>query len=497
MELNVNLLERRAHYHPERPAVLWRDHWFSYGELYARAQRAAGYLSESGVGRGDRVGILAANHLVYLDLLFAAPMLGFILTPFNNRLSPAELVELADYTRPEALFHGPEFSEAALQMDAKALPLEALQEGRESLFDERRPDAEDTALLLFTGGTTGRPKAAMISYRQMLTNAFDTVFTWGLTQEDRYIVSTPMFHAALNALAIPLLYLGASVVLQERFDPDEYLRWTEEHRPTLAFMVPTMFQMLSAHPRFRQTDLSSVRWAISGGAPCPAPVREVFWEAGVRFKQGYGLTEAGVNCFHLELDEAEVHPESVGRPMPHLSARVTKGDTEEAGAGEVGELCLRGPALMEGYWGLERETAEALRLDSDGKVWLYTGDQAYRDEAGRYFIVGREKDMFISGGENVYPVEVERALYDHPAVAECAIVGVPEPTWGEAGLAAVVLKPGSNVDEGELRGFLRGRLARYKAPKFWTFPGELPKSGAGKVLKRDLAARHAIESRME
>jgi fatty-acyl-CoA synthase len=491
VELNVNLLERRAGYHPERPAVFWRGRWISYGELYARARRAAGALAEAGVGPGDRVGILAANHVAYLELLFAAPMLGFILTPFNNRLSQAELVDLANYTRPEALFYGPGFSETALQMDAGARPLDALQENGEPGFGgygEYGPDAEETVLLLFTGGTTGRPKAAKLSYRQMLTNAFDTVFAWGLSSEDRCIVSTPMFHAALNALAVPLLYLGGSVVLQENFDPGEYLRLTAEHRPTLLFMVPTMFQMLSAHPGFSQADLSGIRWAISGGAPCPAPVREAFREAGVRFKQGYGLTEAGVNCFHLELEEAEAHPESVGRPMPHLAARVTR-DGAEAGDGEVGELCLSGPALMQGYWELEQETAEALRPDAGGRVWLYTGDQAYRDEAGRFFVVGREKDMFISGGENVYPVEVERALYDHPAVAECAVVGISDPTWGEAGLAAVVLKSGSGANEAALAEFLRGRLARYKVPKSWTFLDEMPKSGAGKVLKRELAAR--------
>lgn len=490
VELNTNLLERQAEYHPDRPAVYWRERWISYGDLYARARRAAGVLAGLGVKPGDRVGLLASNHLVYLDLLFAAPMLGFILTPYNHRLNPTELRGLVDYTRPEVLFYGPEFSEAAREMDVEALPLEALQSEPSTGFTEHRPGTEDVALLLFTGGTTGVPKAAMISHRQLLINAFNTGFAWGITREDRCIVATPMFHAALNALTVPLLYLGASVIVQERFDPGEYLEWVEAHRPTLAFMVPTMFQMLSAHPRFEGTDFSGVRWAISGGAPCPAPVREAFRTVGVRFKQGYGLTEAGVNCFHMELAEAERCPESVGRPMPHLWARVSSGEDAEARAGEVGELCLSGPVLMEGYWELDRESAEVLRPGPDGRTWLHTGDRAYRDEAGRYFIVGRTKDMFISGGENVYPAEVERALYDHPAVAECAVVGIPDPTWGEVGLAAVVPKPGAKTTEEELKSSVRERLARYKVPRRWVFPDELPKSGAGKILKRALVERY-------
>ena len=489
-DLNADLLGRRAAYHPDRPAVCWRECWISYGELYDRARRAAGVLAARGVETGDRVGLLALNHPAYLDLFFAAPMLGFVLVPFNNRLSNAELQRLAAYTRPKLTFYGAGFSETADGMDTETLPLEALQEEPAGGFAGRRPDADDVALLLFTGGTTGQPKAAMISYRQLLLNAFNTAFAWGITGEDHCIVSTPMFHAAVNALATPLLYLGGSIIIQENFDPGEYLEWVETHRPTLVFMVPTMYQMLYNHPRFDQTDFSGVRWAISGGSPCPAPVRDRFRELGVRFKQGYGMTEAGVNCFHMDLDEAEIYPESVGRPMPHLWGRVVDAEGRELPDGAAGELCLSGPVLMDGYWGLEEETAEALRPDEEGRTWLHTGDLAYRDESGRYFIVGREKEMFISGGENVYPAEVERALYDHPAVAECAVVGVPDERWGEVGLAAVVPKPEIEPNEEAFKSFVRERLAGYKVPKQWVFLDELPKSGAGKILKRDLAELH-------
>jgi fatty-acyl-CoA synthase len=323
----------------------------------------------------------------------------------------------------------------------------------------------------------------MLPYRQLLVNAIQTCMSWGLRPEDRYVVATPMFHAALNALCTPLLYLGGSVLIQEKFDPAEYLLWVQEHRASLLFMVPTMYQVLANHPDLAQADFTSVRWAISGGAPCPAPVREAYSAKGIRFKQGYGLTECGVNCFTVELEEAQQHPESVGRPMPHLWARLA----DEAGnqVQDEGELWLSGAVLMSGYLERPQDSAKAL-VQHDGQTWLRTGDLARRDEAGRYFIVGRAKEMFISGGENVYPIEVERALYDHPAVAECAVLGVPDAKWGEVGFAAVVLK--SPLGEEDLRTFLKGKLAGYKVPKHYRFFLELPKSGAGKILKTELAA---------
>lgn len=480
--LEPNWLGRLAGYHPDRKALCFQGAWSTYGDLYRRVRRTAGTLWDLGVRKGDRVGLLAWNHPVYLDLLFAGPLLGHILTPFNHRLSLAELRTLYDYAEPRVLFYGEGFQEMAQALDPKALPLEVLQEGEEAP-EETQVDLEDPALLLFTGGTTGLPKGALIPYRQLLVNAIQTAFAWGLSREDRYIVATPMFHAALNALATPLLYLGGSVVIQERFRPEEYLELVVTYRPTILFLVPTMFQMLLETPGFAEADLSFVRFAISGGAPCPAPVREAFQRKGVRFKQGYGLTECGVNCFTLELEEAEVYPESVGRPMPHLRARLVREDGEEAAVGEAGELWLSGSVVMKGYFQRPEENAKAFVYDGE-RLWLRTGDLAYQDAEGRFYIVGRRKEMFISGGENIYPVEVERALYDHPAVREAAVVGVPDPKWGEVGVAFVALKEPLEADV--LRAFLRERLAGYKVPKHIVLLPELPKSGPGKVQKEAL-----------
>lgn len=484
MELNANWLARLAEYHPNRPAVLWRGRWVSYGELYRRARRAAQSLAGLGIQQGDRVGVLSHNHLGYLELYFAAPLLGFVPTLFNHRLSEAELQGLLEYTQPKALFYDEDFAALAHKLHPASWPLASLQSLPVGQLLPHQAELDDTALILFTGGTTGLPKGAQIPYRQLLVNAFQTCLSWGLQKNDCYIVSTPMFHAALNALATPLLYLGARVIIQEKFDPSEYLRWVAEHQVSLLFLVPTMYQMLAQHPDFTSASLQSVRWAISGGAPCPAPVRQAFKAKQVRFKQGYGLTECGVNCFTLDLDEAEQFPESVGRPMPHLWAKLV--DAQGRETEQAGELWLSGPVVMSGYYGRPADTAAAL-LEQEGRVWLRTGDLAESDEAGRYYIVGRAKEMFISGGENVYPIEVERALYDHPAVLECAVVGVPDARWGEVGLAAVVLK--NPVGEEELRAFLKSRLAGYKIPKHFLFTSELPKSGPGKILKGELAAR--------
>lgn len=486
MELNANWLSSLATYHPKRPAVFWRGQWVSYGALYRRAVRAAQSLAGLGIQKGDRVGVLSLNHIGYLDLYFAAPLLGFIPTLLNYRLSPGELKSLVEYTRPRFLLYGNEFSELAQQVHPKAWGLESLQTLPAAPLPDHQPTLEDTALILFTGGTTGLPKGALIPYRQLLTNAFQTCMSWGLQPQDRYIVSTPMFHAALNALCTPLLYLGASVLIQEKFDAAEYLTWVEQYQVSLLFVVPTIYQLLAEHPAFATTDFSSVRWAISGGAPCPAPIREAFKARGIRFKQGYGLTEVGVNCFTQEPEQAQAYPESVGFPMPHLWAKLMNSEGRETE--REGELWLSGPVVMQGYFERPTDTAKAL-IEHQGRIWLRTGDLAQRDPEGRFYIVGRVKEMFISGGENVYPIEVERALYDHPAVAECAVIGVSDTQWGEVGLACMVLKNGLTLSADELRTFLKTKLAGYKIPKRFVFVDELPKSGPGKILKTELVAR--------
>lgn len=490
----LDLAQRRAELTPDAPAVRFAGRWYAYAELNERATRLANLLAARGVGRGDRVSIVAQNHLAHLDLILATAKLGFVYAPLNTRLALPEQEAIGAYLRPSLVLHDEPNAErgaaAARGAGAASLALEGYEAALAASPAAPLPDPgvgpEDTQMVLLTGGTTGLPKGAMLPYRQGFYNAVNTVFSWGLRPDDCVVQATPAFHAAVNVFTLPLLHLGARVVLQPAFEAGEYLRLVEEHRATALFLVPTMFHMLAEHERFAVADLSSVRWAISGGAACPEPVRAAFARRGVRFKQGYGLSEAGVNCFTITLDQAEARPWSVGKPMLHARAVVRREDGSECAPGEVGELTLAGPHVFQGYFERDDETALVLR---DG--WLWTGDLAVRDEEGFFGIVGRRKEMFVSGGENVFPSEVEAAIYDHPAVAECAVLGVPDERWGEVGLAAVRLHPGASLTEEELRGFLRGRLANYKVPKQIRLLDALPKSGAGKVLKTEL--RRAFE----
>jgi fatty-acyl-CoA synthase len=483
--VNPDLAAIRARLTPQRPAVLFRNRWHSYDDLDRRAQRLAQQLHAMGIRRGDRVGILAHNHLAHLDLLLAVPRLGCIATPFNTRLAAAEQAGLAADVAPALMLHD---AACAALARATKLPLRALDDYEDWLagapqapLPAHAAAPEDPAMILFTGGSTGLPKGALIPHRQLFYNAVNTCLSWGVGENDCAIQATPAFHAAFNVLTTPLLHAGGRVVLQESFDAGEYLRLVASAHATVLFLVPTMFQMLAEHADFAQTDFSGVRWAISGGAACPEPLQAAFRARGLRFKQGYGMTEAGVNCFAIDVDEAQQRPGSVGKPVLHAKAVIRAEDGTPLPRGRIGELTLAGPQLMLGYWQRPGDTAQMLR---DG--WLWTGDLAREDADGYFYIVGRRKEMYISGGENVYPAEVEAALAQCAGVAECAVVGVADARWGEVGLAAVRLQAGARANAEALRAELRPRLAGYKLPKHFLFLDALPRSGAGKLLKPEI-----------
>ena len=491
----LDLIQWRATETPDRPALHFDGRWHSYAELDRRAGQLARNLHALGIGAGDRVAILALNHPAHFDLLLAAPRLGCIVVPLNHRLPASELAPLVAQVAPKLLLADSRHEAIAASL---GLPVHLLAGWEDWLA--RAPEASPPSppldehsiwMILFTGGTTGRPKGAMLPYRQVLLNAQLTAETWGLGATDCAVQCTPCFHAAINVLAMPLLHAGGRVVLMPAFDADEYLGHLALHRATVMFMVPTMYQMLIDYEDFDDADFGSVRWAISGGAPCPEPVRQAFVERGVRFKQGYGMTEAGVNCFHIELDEAERQPDRVGRPMPGLEAVVRHPNGQPVGVDGVGELTLRGPQVFSGYWNQPQETAEMLR---DG--WLWTGDLVSQDASGLFRIAGRRKEMYISGGENVYPAEVEAALYRCEGVVECAVTALLDPHWGEQGLAAVVLQEGVQRDGESLRRELRQHLAAYKLPKWFYFLRGLPKTGAGKIDKAELRRlyRHQLKA---
>lgn len=490
MRLDLDLAARSARRWPARPALLADGRWWSHAELNARAEQLAARLHLAGVRKGDRIGILALNHLAHFDLLLAAPKLGFIYTPFNHRLPAEETAALLAYVRPSLLlvdasnaalaqvFTGPK----VLLHDYPAWLSEA--DGKVAPPPTLKPD--DIHMLLFTGGSTGTPKGALLPYRQTLANVRATVDGWRLRRSDCAIQATPCFHAALNVYSTPLLAIGGRVALMPSFEPGEYLRLMQATRATRLFMVPTMFRMLAEHAAFASADFSSVQGAISGGAPCPPALRELFAARGIAFRQGFGMTEAGVNCFAISDAEASAEPLAVGRPLRGLSAVIRQPDGKPCAVNEVGELTLSGAQVCAGYFEREQEWAECYR---DG--WLWTGDLARADANGLIFITGRRKEMFISGGENVYPAEVEAALSAHPDIIECAVLGVPHASWGEVGLAAIALRADAHFDASNFEAWLRQHVAGYKRPREFLFLPALPKTAAGKFNKPEIRRLHA------
>jgi len=281
---------------------------------------------------------------------------------------------------------------------------------------------------------------------------------------------------------MPFYHLGALSIIMGDFDPEETLRVIESERCTIVIAVPTMFNMISQSTSFKKTDFDRVRVFISGGAPCPVAIMEKYWERGKILKMGYGLTEVGPNNFHLPDDAVKERPTSVGFPTFHCDTMIVDDSNNPVENGEVGELLLRGPHAFSGYWEEPEETSKAIEPDG----WVHTGDLVKKDNEGFYYIVGRKKDMFISGGENVFPTEIEEILYKHPKISEAAVVGVPDDKWGEVGKGFIVLRSGESLTEDEIRKYLDGKLGRYKIPKYYEFRDDLPKSAAGKILKREL-----------
>ncbi|HEV2735966.1 MAG TPA: AMP-binding protein [Longimicrobiaceae bacterium] len=482
--------------HPERLALVDRSSGarLSYAELDERVGRWTAVLRAFGVGRGGLVGVLAGNREEVVELFFACGRLGAALLPLNWRLSAAELAGVLDDARPDLLLREERF--AALGDDAlgRARHVPAIgwvdfgaARGLAAGPADAGPDAavspDDPALVLYTSGSTGRPKGAVLPHCQILWNAVATATAWELGPGDVAPVSTPLFHTGgWNVFATPLWHRGGTVVLLDGFEPDDFLAAVEEEGITVALTVPTQLLMLMESPRWGRP-LPALRFFISGGAPCPAALAARVRAAGYRFREGYGLTECGPNCFALSDEEAARKPGSVGRPAPFLEMRLTTADGREAEPGEVGELLLRGPQLFAGYLRDPERTAEALTPDG----WLRTGDLARRDAAGVYTVCGRRKEMYISGGENVFPGEVEAALADCPGVAEVVVVGVADARWGEVGRAFVVRRADGAVDEAEVVAHARARLAGYKVPKAVVFLDEIPRLGSGKPDRRALA----------
>ena len=502
-------LEKRARLSPERVALedAITGQIITYRAWNAQANRTANFLRALGVQRGDRVSVYASNCVAYLDVWQACGKLGAILQNVNWRLTPAELEPLIQDAAPRVMCYSGDFAsqvnglrdrlpsvERFIAFDTLAapddLPFAARDEHPQAFAD--RPDLhpDDPWVICYTGGTTGLPKGAILSHANMTWNSVNTVTSWNLDQDDVTILNAPLFHTGgLNVFTLPLIHVGGKSIVCKKFDPDQVFDLIAGAGVTIYFGVPTMFLALQQHPRWAEADFSRLKLIISGGAPCPLPIFERFWAKGVDFKTGYGLTEAGPNTFWLPRADVRRKPGAVGVPLFHVDVRVVRPDGSACAPGEPGELLIRGPHVTPGYWNNPEATASAI---VDG--WLHTGDLATCDDEGYYTIVGRIKDMIISGGENIYPAEVESAMHAHPAVAEAALIGVPDPKWGEVGRAIVVPERGQSPSADDLIAFLRERLAGYKVPKSVVFVDELPKTGPGKIDKKALVERYGQPS---
>jgi fatty-acyl-CoA synthase len=465
---------------PDRVAIVHNGNSLTYRDLHERATRAAHMLAGLGIAGGDRVAYLGPNEPEFLETLFGAAMLGAIFVPLNTRLAPPELAFILADSGTKVLVHASTHAaefEVPHVLDRSEYE-RSLASARTDPIDET-VDQDDIAVIMYTSGTTGRPKGASLSHANIHWNTMNLLIDVDLAGDEVTLVNAPMFHvAALNQTVLPTLLKGGTVVL-DSFDPVRTLASIARHRVTYLFGVPAMFQAVAATQEWPTADLSSVRTMICGGAPVPAQVITTYQERGLVFLQGYGLTESSPSALFLRAAESH-RVGSAGTPCFFTDVRVIDGDGEDVAPGEPGEVILHGPNVMTGYWG--RPDATAAVLSPDG--WLRTGDIAVPDEDGFLYIRDRIKDVIISGGENIYPAEVEDVLHEHPAVADCAVIGVPDERWGEVGRAIVVSRDG--VTPEQLLTFLNGRIARYKIPKSVVFTDTLPRTASGKLLKSAL-----------
>jgi len=496
----------RAQLTPHRPAVADADGTLTWQAFNRRANQLAHTLTARGVAHQDRVAALMWNSTPFLEAVFATAKIGAILVPVNYRLAPPEVQYILHDSGAKILLVHEAFQhlvegdfgpDQVIGLADPGHPREtSAYEKCLAESSDREPDivgtGDDIHLMMYTSGTTGRPKGALLSHGNTTWNAIQLMLHEAqLRTDDVVLTVAPLFHiGGIGVHTLPALYLGAFVVLMPRFDPVAVLETIQRKKVSALFMVPAMWQAVAEVPDFDHYDLSSLRLQLSGGAPCPIPVIEFYQSRGLTFLEGFGMTETAPNTMILGADEAIRKHGSIGRPLFYQQARIVDDEDRDVPVGTVGELVLRGPNIFHGYWQRPEATEEVF---CGG--WFHTGDLARMDDEGFYYLVDRKKDLVISGGENVYPIEVEQVLVRHPRVAAAAVIGVPDPRWGEVPLAVIVPKdPLSPLTTDEVIAFCRGRLAGFKIPKQVVNVEALPRSATGKVLKTVLRKQYRSAS---
>jgi long-chain acyl-CoA synthetase len=486
------ILPRARALYPDRLAVWDGEKRLSFEELGRRVDALAGALKARGLKRGDRVGILDVNSYRYAEAYYACAQAGMILLPLNSRLAPPELRYVLNDSGARALIVTEPFF-AALE----GVSVELVIKDYDAFLATGKPDArvekvdlDDICQIYYTSGTTGEPKGVCLTYRNMIASAFDAIVGLELRRDDIWLHAAPMFHLvdAWSVWSMPML--GAAQVMVH-FTPEKMMEVVQRTRPTGAGVPPTLINMMANHPKIGQYDLGSLRLIMYGGSPTPLGILQKAAKAlPTKYIHGFGITEtsgittlADPDDFHVEGTPEELAlTNNAGRAVPHIRLEIFDDQDNALGKGQVGEVVVSGARVMREYWNKPKHTAEALK-----NGWYHTGDMGYLDEQSRLFIVDRKKDMIISGGENVYSVEIENVMSQHPAVLEVAVIGVPDEQWGEAVKAIVVLREGAAASPEDLIGFCRGKIAGYKLPKSVDFSKEaLPKTGPGKIAKRRL-----------
>ena len=492
------MIGKRAALTPRRRALTFEGETWTYAEFLDRIDRFASALAAGGVRAGDRVGFLGLNHPMFFVTFFGAARIGATFVPLNFRLTGPELTFIADdagiHTVVADDLHRPVIDDVRSDLPCERyIASETAEDGWESMNqliaghdpvqDPASVDGDDVAVIMYTSGTTGRPKGAMLTHANLCWNNINSLHAIDLGTDEIGLVVAPLFHiGGLNVITLVVWQKGGEIVLHRSFDPGAALEAIEEYSVTNMFGVPAMFLFMSQHASFDTRDLSSLRVCVVGGAPVPEPLIKVYNGRGIPFAQGYGLTETAPLASFLLPEYALEKVGSAGFAPMYTDVECHDEENRKVPAGERGEICIKGPNVMAGYWNRPDATAEA--IDPEG--WFHSGDIGYFDEDGFLYVVDRVKDMVISGGENVYPAEVESVLYEHPAVKEIAIIGLPDDRWGEAVTAVAAVGEGQELSLEELREFGGENLARYKLPTRLHTVDALPRNPAGKVLKFEL-----------
>lgn len=488
----VDWLKTRTKFTPNKRAVVDTVYGkeYSYSELNTRAEQLAAYLLREGIKEGDHVAVLAENDISHFDFLFATIKIGAVFIPLNWRLKQNELTKVLKDSKPKIIAHLTKFEKNLEDYTEDHQKLKVDQDEYtqifQSAYDEIQlpspiTDEEKIAVLIYTSGSTGDPKGAMISHRAMISNALYTIPSWNLTEDDRTITIPPMFHTAgLFSLVVPILMVGGEVIIQSKFDGKSSFEMIRKYRPTKVFMIPTMYYDVLLQEDSDISELDSVELFVSGGAPMSEKVYRAFEDAELPLIDSYGLTEVGPNNFYISPGNFHKKRGTVGKPIMFSEVRIINTEGQPVEVGETGELLISGNHAFSGYLDNPEETQKSF----EGR-FVRTGDLAKFDTDGDFYIVGRKKEMIISGGENIYPTEVENVLDKHPAVNESVVVGYPNEKWGETVVAAVVLN-GEILDaelEEALDEYSSERLAVYKKPKEYMEFSEFPRNSVGKIDK--------------